>query len=148
MKNILLVFLALVTASNAVPPASGQSELVMKVEVSDRANNSSPVQFDLVLVTDEAFLEELGKISAGEWFEKRDQYRLDHQDETGLTAGSWEWAPGQEVEPLRITVKPEIVGGVVFASYSNPGAHSAVIDPRKPLAVTLGEEDFTVTQEE
>ena len=148
MKNILLVFLALVTLANTVPEASGQSQLVMKVNIAPDANDGNPVAFDLVLVTDETLLEELSEISAGEWFEKRNQYRLDYPDETGLSAGSWEFAPGQDVALEPITVKREIVGGIIFANYFTPGEHRAVIDPRKSFAVTLGAEDFTVTSEE
>jgi len=145
MKNILLVFLALVTVANTVPEASGQSKLVMKVNIASDANDGNPVAFDLVLVTDEVLLEELGKISASEWFEKRSQYRLDYPEETGLSAGSWEWVPGQHVRLEPFTVKGEIVGGVLFANYFTPGEHRAVIDPRGDFLVNLGVEDFSVT---
>src|SRR5256886_17273861 len=109
MKNILLVLLALVTVANTVPEASGQSKLGMKVNVASDANDGNPVAFDLVLITDERLLEELGKISASEWFENRNQYRLDYPEETGLSAGSWEWLRGQAVALGPITVKMEIV---------------------------------------
>src|ERR1043165_5003439 len=145
MKNILLVCLALVTITNTVPEASGQSKLVMKVNIASDANNDNPVAFDLVLVTDKMLLEELRKISASEWFENRNHYRLTYPEETGLRAGSWEWVPGQVVALEPITVKREIVGGIIFASYSTPGEHRAVIDPRKSFTVTLGAEGFTVT---
>jgi type VI secretion system protein len=147
MKNILLVLLALVTVANTVPEASGQAKLVMKVNIASDANNDNPVAFDLVLVTDKMLLEELGKISASEWFENRNQYRLDYPEETGLSAGSWEWVPGQVVALEPITVKREIVGGVIFAHYFTPGEHRAVIDPRKSFTVTLGAEGFTITPE-
>ena len=155
MKNILLVLLAFVTVANTVPAAFGlsvpvklrQSKLKMKVEVSPQANDNNPVAFDLVLVTDKMLLEELGKISASDWFENRNQYRLDYPEETGLSAGSWEWVPGQVVVLEPITVKREIVGGVIFANYFTPGEHRAVIDPRKSFAVTLGAESFTVRLE-
>jgi type VI secretion system protein len=147
MKNILLVFLALVTVANTVPEASGQSKLVMKVNIASDANNDNPVAFDLVLVTDKMLLEELGKISASEWFENRNQYRLEYPEETGLSAGSWEFVPGQVVVLEPITVKREIVGGIIFANYFTPGEHRAVIDPRKAFAVTLGAESFTVRLE-
>jgi hypothetical protein len=49
-------------------------------------------------------------ISASEWFENRNQYRLDYPEETGLRAGSWEWVPGQVVAPERVTIEREIVG--------------------------------------
>jgi type VI secretion system protein len=146
MKNILLVFLAFVAVTSVVPEASGQSKLVMKVKIASDANDGNPVVFDLVLVTDKTLLEELKKISASEWFENRSQYRLDYPEETGLSAGSWEWVPGQVVVIEPITVLRGIVGGVIFANYSTPGKHRAVIDPRKSLAVTLGPEGFTVAQ--
>ena len=147
MKNILLVFLALVTVANTVPEASGQSKLVMKINIASDANNDNPVAFDLVLVTDQMLLEELGKISASEWFENRNQYRLDYPQETGLRAGSWEFVPGQVVVLEPITVKREIVGGIIFANYFTPGEHRTVIDPRKSFVVTLGAESFTVRLE-
>src|SRR2546423_2735476 len=98
MKNILLVFLVLINIANAEPRALGQSKLVMKVNVSPQANNNNPIALDLVLVKDKKLLKELMKISAKEWFEKRNQYRLDYPKETGLSTGSWEWVPGQVVK--------------------------------------------------
>jgi type VI secretion system protein len=127
-----------------MPAASAQSELKIKVEVSPEANDGNPVAFDLVLVTDKELLKKLMKISASEWFENRSQYRRDYPEETGLSAGSWEWVPGQVVRLEPIPVESEIVGGVVFANYSSPGAHRAVINPRKSFAVALGVDDFTI----
>jgi type VI secretion system protein len=143
MKNILLLFLGLVTLAT-MPAASAQSELKIKVEISPQANDGNPVAFDLVLVTDKELLKKLMKIPASEWFENRNQYRLDYPEETGLRAGSWEWVPGQVVRLEPIPVESEIVGGVVFANYFTPGAHRAAINPRKSFAVTLGLDDFTV----
>ncbi|HXM33185.1 MAG TPA: hypothetical protein VN921_05980 [Chthoniobacterales bacterium] len=145
MKNILLAFLALVTVAATPTAASAQSELKIKVKVSSQANDDNPVAFDLVLVTDKELLKELMKISASDWFENRNQYRLDYPEETGLSAGSWEWVPGQVVALEPITVEPAIVGGVIFANYFTPGAHRARINPRKDFLVNLGAADFTVT---
>ena len=147
MKNILLVFLALVIVATTAPLTSAQSELEIKVKVSPQANDNNPVAFDLVLVTDKELLKKLMKISASEWFENRTQYRLDHPEETGLEAGRWEWVPGQIVVLDPITVEREIVGGVVFANYSTPGDHRAAINPRKSFAINLGVKDFTVRPE-
>jgi type VI secretion system protein len=147
MKNILLAFFAFAIVGSAVPGAFGQSELRMKVEVSPDANNSNPVAVDLVLVKDNALLAELKKLSATDWFENRRQYLLDHPEETGLRAGTWEFVPGQPINPVRINVEPEIMGGIIFANYSTPGAHRAAIDPRKSLTVVLGAKDFTVRRD-
>lgn len=127
-----------------IPGTSGESKLDVKVHVSPKANNNNPVAVDLVLVSDKKLLQELMKMSAGEWFEKRHQVALDYPKESGLTAGRWEWVPGQQVKVDRLTVKFEVVGGVIFANYFNAGAHRAPIDPRKGILVTLGEESLCV----
>lgn len=127
-----------------IPGTSGESKLDVKVHVSPKANNNNPVAVDLVLVSDKKLLQELMKMSASEWFEKRGQVQLDYPKETGLSANRWEWVPGQEVQVDRVIVKYEIVGGVIFANYFNAGAHRAPIDPRKGVLITLGEDNLCV----
>jgi len=122
----------------------GDSKLDVKVHVSPKANNNNPVAVDLVLVQDKKLLQELMKMSAKEWFEKRQQVELDHPKETALATQRWEWVPGQQVKVDRVPVKFEIAGGVVFANYFNAGAHRASIDPRKGILITLDDENFCV----
>lgn len=149
-----LVFVLLFTACpkvkvpkavrSRVPGASGNSKLEVKVHISPQANKNNPVAVDLVLVSDKKLLQELMKLSASEWFEKRHQFELDYPKETELNAGRWEWVPGQQVKLDRVPVKLEIVGGVVFANYFNAGTHRAPIDPRKGILITLGDENLCV----
>jgi type VI secretion system protein len=142
----VLIFTACpkVKVPKKIPGTSGESKLDVKVHVSPAANNNNPVAVDLVLVSDKKLLQELMKLSANEWFEKRHQFALDYPKETGLGAGRWEWVPGQQVKLDRVTVKYEVVGGVVFANYFNAGVHRGPIDPRKGILITLGEEDLCV----
>lgn len=132
------------TVRSRIPGASGETKLDVKVHVSPQANRNNPVAVDLVLVTDKKLLKELTKMSAREWFEQRHQVQLDYPKEKDLSAGSWEWVPGQTVKLDRLPVKLEIIGGVVFANYFNDGAHRAVINPRKDMVLTLGEDDLCV----
>jgi hypothetical protein len=144
---IALLFLTAcpkVKVPKKIPGTSGESKLDVKVHVSPKANNNNPVAVDLVLVSDKKLLQELMKMSASEWFEKRHQVTLDYPKEIGLSAGRWEWVPGQQVKVDRMTVKFEVVGGVIFANYFNAGAHRAPIDPRKGILVTLGEDSLCV----
>ncbi len=127
-----------------IPGTSGDKKLDVKVHVSPAANNNNPVAVDLVLVSDKKLLQELKKMSASEWFEKRNQVVLDYPKETGLSAGRWEWVPGQQVKVDQVIVKYGVVGGVVFANYFNAGAHRAPVDPRKGILITLGDEDLCV----
>jgi type VI secretion system protein len=144
--SVVLLFAACpkVKVPKKIPGTSGESKLDVKVHVSPAANNNNPVAVDLVLVSDKKLLQELMKMSASEWFEKRHQVALDYPKETGLGAGRWEWVPGQQVKLDRVTVKYEIVGGVVFANYFNAGTHRAPINPRKGILITLGDEDLCV----
>ena len=127
-----------------IPGTSGESKLDVKVSVSPAANNNNPVAVDLVLVSDKKLLQELMKMSASEWFEKRHQVAMDYPKEIGLSAARWEWVPGQQVKLDRVIVKTEVAGGVVFANYFNAGTHRATIDPRKGILITLGDEDLCV----
>ena len=144
---IALLFLTAcpkVKVPKKIPGTSGESKLDVKVHVSPKANNNNPVAVDLVLVSDKKLLQELMKMSASEWFEKRQQVALDYPKETGLEAGRWEWVPGQQVKVDRVTVKYEVIGGVIFANYFNAGTYRAPIDPRKGILVTLGEDNLCV----
>lgn len=127
-----------------VPGASGESKLEVKVHVSPKANNNNPVAVDLVLVKDKKLLAELMKMSASDWFEKRQQVELDYPKETNLNAGRWEWVPGQQVQVDRVPVNLDIVGGVVFANYFKAGTHRARFDPRKGILITLGDDNLCV----
>jgi len=144
--SIVLFFTACpkVKVPKKLPGTSGESKLDLKVHVSPAANNNHPVAVDLVLVSDKKLLQELMKMSANEWFEKRHQVALDYPKETSLSVGRWEWVPGQQVKLDQVIVKYGVVGGVVFANYFNAGTHRAPIDPRKGILITLGEEDLCV----
>jgi len=129
---------------STIPGASGETKLDVRVHISPAANRNNPVAVDLVLVTDKKLLKELMKMSARDWFAQKHQVQLDYPKEKDLTAGSWEWVPGQSVKLDRLNIRYEIVGGVVFANYLNEGVHRASIDPRKPFLLTLGEDDLCV----
>jgi type VI secretion system protein len=142
-----ICLLILLPACGVRVPLRPGPKLLVKVNISPQANNGNPVALDLVLVKNKKLLKELMTLTAKQWFEKRSQYKLDYPKETGLSAGSWEWAAGQVVtiEPMPIKSKP--AGGLVFANYFTEGAHRAVIDPGKPIVITLGTEDMTVKME-
>ena len=152
LPRLVLIFACVVSAPVLLTACfpkviRSTSKLMIKVDVSARANNNNPVALDLVLVKDKKLFKELMKISAAEWFEKRNQYRLDYPKEIGLSAGSWEWVPGQVVTIEPIPFKFKVAGGLVFANYFTPGTHRAVIDAKKPFVITLGPEDISVKPE-
>lgn len=138
----VFIVLSLTTALPRV--MAQQKKLVVKVNISQRANNNNPIAVDLILVKDKKLYRELMKLSASEWFEKRNQYRRDYPKETGLTAGSWEWVPGQVVAVEPIVLKYKVAGALVFANYLKPGTYRATVDPSKPVVITLGPDEISV----
>lgn len=140
-----LSVLMLVSACGVRVPLRPAGKLTMQVNISEQANNNNPVALDLVLVKDKKLYQQLMKISAEDWFKNRKQYQLDYPKETGLAAGSWEWVPGQVVKIDPMPMKSKVAGGLIFANYFTPGAHRAVINPSKPIVITLGPDDISVT---
>ena len=141
MKLTLLVFLLALNVG-----VHAQSKLDVTVHISPEANQNNPIAVDLVLVSDKKLLKELTKMSAKDWFLQKHQIQLDNPKEIDLSAGSWEWAPGQAVQLDRLTVRRAIIGGVIFANYFTEGVHRAVINPRKAIVLTLGKEHLSVHQ--
>src|SRR5256885_13665221 len=91
-----------------LPGTAKESKVDVRVSVSPHANGGNPVALDILLVSDKELLKELQKMSASDWFAKREQIILDHPKEEDLVVLRREWVPGQVVEPARLTVKPEI----------------------------------------
>ena len=128
-----------------LPGTAKESKLDLSVHVSPRANGNNPVALDILLVSDKELLKELQKMSASDWFAKREQIILDHPKQQDLVVLRRELVPGQFVEPARLVVQPEIRAGIVFANYFNPGEHRAVLDPRaRGIQINLGEDKLEV----
>lgn len=131
--------------TSRVPGAAKPSNVAVRVSVSPLANGGSPVAIDILLVSDKELLKQLQKMTAGDWFAKREQIILDHPKEQDLLVLSREWVPGQVVEPSRLVVNPEVRAGVVFANYFGPGEHRAILDPRaRDIQINLGEDKLEV----
>lgn len=128
-----------------LPGGPKDSRLDLRVRVSPRANGDNPIALDVLLVSDKELLKELQKMSASDWFAKREQIILDHPKEEQLVVTRLEVVPGQVVEPTLLVVKSEIKAGVVFANYFNPGEHRAVLDPRaRDVQINLEEDKLKV----
>jgi len=129
-----------------LPGGPKESRISVRVNVADNANSGNPVAVDLVLVADKELLKELQKLPASEWFEKRNQFILDHPKEGELVVTRWEWVPGQVIKVDQMRVAPEVKAALIFANYFNPGEHRAVIDPRRDVQIRLGERKLEVSQ--
>lgn len=139
---LLLVLLVLCSCSagRKVRQAFGGT-LPIEVEVADTANDNSPIAVDLLLLYDDKLVEGLLKMPASEWFQKKQQYIADHP---AVVVESWEWVPGQIVDPFKLSYKSGARNVVLFADYQSEGVHRAVVGPPKPFRIVLGERDLSI----
>jgi len=119
------------------------ADIDIRVDISDAANQNSPVAVDIVVVSDERLLEKLKNMSAKEWFEKRDQIQRDYPQDTSVHVWSWEWVPGQIVPETELPWKYNAVGAFVFADYLSPGDHRIGLDPFSHIVLRLREKGFS-----
>ena len=127
-----------------IPGTSGDSKLRVNFRISENANNGNPVALDLVMVSDKKLLEKLQEMTAEEWFKSKEQIKLDYPKKGQVEVKSWEWVPEQLVPVNEIIVPADIRGGVIFANYFKPGAHRAVVNPRKHFTIKLGQEKLEI----
>ncbi|MBI3328202.1 MAG: type VI secretion protein [Nitrospinae bacterium] len=116
----------------------------LKVYVADTANRNSPVAVDVLLVYDKDLLQSALKMSAREWFEKREQITRDYREGEGLDVWRWEWVPGQSVPLQALPLKAKAKAIVIYANYASPGDHRARVDPHASVVLQLLEKDFSV----
>ena len=117
----------------------------LSVHVAENANGGNPIALDLLLVSDNELLNELKKMSAAEWFQRREQIVLDHR-RGGLVVNMWELVPGQFVSRDNLKVGSGVKAAVIFANYFKPGEHRTIITSRGNVLIRLGEDKFEVVQ--
>jgi hypothetical protein len=118
-------------------------KLQMEVRTAETANQNQPVAMDVLLVYNKQLLQELLKMSASDWFDKRDQIKRDDPKGDALSAWSWEWVPGQR-ELVELPLQAKARAGIIFARYFSRGEHRARIDPHTSITVELLDKDFSV----
>jgi type VI secretion system protein len=116
----------------------------IQIVVAEGANQDSPIPVDFVAVGDKKLLQEVAKLSAKDWFERRVQVSRDFGERVQVV--SWEWVPGEHAGPISIDVAGNTLGAFLFANYANAGDHRAVIDVRIPVVLTLAAEQFSLQQ--
>jgi type VI secretion system protein len=127
-----------------VPVAGSRTNtrFTIQVNVADGANQNSPIPVDFVMIADKKLLQEVAKLSAKDWFERRVQIQRDFGPKAQVV--SWEWVPGEHSGPVAIDVPGKTIAAFLFAQYLNAGEHRAAVNVKWPVAVNLGAEEFSV----
>lgn len=144
-QAIFSVGLATLAVVSGCMRLSLKPKLAVAVNIAADANQNQPVAVDLVEVDDKDLAKEVGKMTAADWFSKREQIREDFPKPKSLSVISWEWVPGQVVPDIDIPMRRPPRAVILFAHYSTPGPHRATLDPAKPATLDLGEDEIKVT---
>jgi hypothetical protein len=118
-------------------------KLRVEVRAAETANQNQPVAMDVLLIYNKRLLQELLKMSASDWFDKRDQIKRDDPKGKALRVWSWEWVPGQHAL-VELPLQAKARTGIIFARYFSRGEHRARIDPHTSIIVELLDKDFGV----
>lgn len=119
-------------------------QLPIQVTISPDANENSPLAVELIVVYEDKIVDKLLEKKAREWFSGREQFLRDYADD--VDSWKWEWIPGQEVQPLKLSYGIGAKRVVLFADYVTPGEHRAAIDPQKPFRLVLGQSEIALEE--
>lgn len=115
----------------------------VNILVDKNANFTNAVALDLVIVCDEKLNEDISKLSAVQYFEKKQDIVLSNQD--SILIWHWEVVPGQQLRNLPITFNEfDPVGGYIFASYNNKSANRIKIPRSKEIKIILKKQNYQV----
>jgi type VI secretion system protein len=113
----------------------------LSVQVANDANVNQPVACDFVSINDKDLAKDVAKMTAADWFQKRDQITQDFKT-TAVSIRSWEWVPGQVVPDIVVPMRKTPRAILVFARYSTPGPHRALVDASKREILMLSRDDM------
>jgi hypothetical protein len=107
-------------------------------------NMDRAIAVDLVFITQDLPAQEIGKLSARDYFSRRAQLLRDYPET--VKPRSWELTPGQLVEKADADPPCNLVQTYVFADYASQGDHRATLSNKSPVQVMLGVDDLMVKQ--
>jgi hypothetical protein len=139
----LLIVTACVCAQGCGP--SGPTRLKLQFDVSNKTNDDNPLVVDVVVAYDPETFEELGQMTASQWFDSRDAKILNNPGEALFKTRRWEITPGLDMESQELPLPGVPSQGVLFAGYNSRGKHASRFDPARAQTVQLLRESFRVT---
>lgn len=110
-------------------------------KATDDMNDDAPVTVSLVIVYKPELLAEIVKMDSSAFFEKVDQLKIDNAGQ--MDVFSWDIVSGQTLNDQPVSMsKMNGEGAIIFARYSTPGPHRAVLDEQSSVSVKLDKDDF------
>ncbi len=111
-----------------------------------KMNQDSATPVDVVIIYDPNLLEQILKLSANDYFIKKQQLL---KDNAGLMeAISFEVVPGQVIPDTTVTLShPNGEGAIIFANYSTPGDHRFKLGRQQTILIRMKPESVSIEPE-
>ena len=128
-------------ACSLVPSWLGGGRSISRIsnDADPEANQNSAVAIDLVMLTDPEAAAAIMKLSARDWFQRRQQFTRDYPDVLRIV--SWELAPGQILRDASVDSPGGMTDAIVFAGYRDEGDHRLRLGDGSRVKLMLGEKD-------
>jgi len=114
----------------------------VQFKAADNVNDTSPITVHIVVPYKPELLKELMKMDAETYFRKLPQIKTDYVGQFDIF--EWDIIRGQRLEAPIVLSSMSGEGVLVFARYSSPGNHRAVIGEEHEVIIQLDKLDFKV----
>jgi type VI secretion system protein len=112
-----------------------------------KMNQDSATPLDIVIVYDPNLLEQLLKMSASDYFIKKNQLLKDNP--SMMEAISFEVVPTQVISDIEVKLShPNAEGAIVFANYNSPGDHRFKMGRQQTILIRMKAEEIAIEPED
>lgn len=142
--KLLLLTVCLYGCADTVkyPPVNLET---ITIQADQDANINSPIPFDLLVAYNPGAFDEIAKLTARDYFKKRDQILNDNPNMVQIW--HWELVPGQRIQNLELKrggARP--AGALIFANYITAGDHRIRVGTQYHMNVRLLNQGMQVVQ--
>jgi type VI secretion system protein len=140
-RTLCLAALAALGACSILPSwlGGGRSISRISIDAEPGANQNSAIAVDLVMLSDPEAAASIMKLSARDWFQRRQQFTRDYPN--GLKIMSWEMAPGQLLRDASVDSLGGMTDAIVFADYRGDGDHRLRLGDNSQVRLLLDNKD-------
>ncbi len=117
----------------------------MKAKVSNKANYDSAIPIDFIFIFNDKAFDEIKKLSAYDWFLKKEQYYNDYAITDEIQILSYEFVPGQSFELHKFKPNRTPSSLIIFANYLISGDHRVVLKEYSKINIDFNENSFAVS---
>lgn len=143
INNIIIILCSCFLLQSCITP-----KMNVQGKVTKSANNYSAIAVDFVFIFSENSNAEIKKISAFEWFTKKEQFKNDYAINEEIQILGFEFIPGRVIQISDFKPKHNPICLIIFANYATEGEHRVVLKKYSNIKVDFKDTSFTLLNED